>query len=107
MDVKNAFLHGDLADEVYTRASLGYDHSPNKVCRLRRALYGLKQAPRAWFFKFSSTICSFGFTPSSYDHALFIHCTDKGKILVLLYVDDMITTGDDVDGIHELKSFLN
>lgn len=85
----------------------GYDHPPNKVCRLRRALYGLKQAPRAWFSKFSSTIHQFGFTSSSYDHALFIRRTTKGCILLLLYVDDMIITGDDKDGIRDLKSFLN
>jgi len=107
MDVKNAFLHGDLAEEVHMLPPPGYDHPPNKVCRLRWALYGLKQAPRAWFSKFSTTICSFGFTSSSYDHALFIHRTINGSILVLLYVDDMIITGDDVAGIHKLKTFLN
>ena len=61
MDVKNAVLRGDLQEEVYMRPPLGYDHPPNKVCRLRCALYGLKQAPQAWFSKFSSTVCNFGF----------------------------------------------
>ena len=107
MDVKNAFLHGHVTEEVYMRPPLGYNHPPNKVCPLRRALYGLKQAPRLLFSKFSSTICSFNFTHSLYDRALFIRHTDKGRILVLIYVDDMIITGDDVHGIHELKSFLN
>ena len=49
MDVKNAFLNGDLHEEVYMQPPPGYPYSGNQVCRLRRALYGLKQAPRAWF----------------------------------------------------------
>uniref|UniRef100_A0A2N9EJA1 Integrase catalytic domain-containing protein n=1 Tax=Fagus sylvatica TaxID=28930 RepID=A0A2N9EJA1_FAGSY len=77
-----------------------------KVCRLRRALYGLKQAPRAWFAKFSSTISQHGFSASSYDSALFFRRSDHGITLLLLYVDDMIITGDDVQGIQDLKRFL-
>ena len=79
----------------------------NKVCHLRRALYGLKQAPRAWFAKFSSTIFRLGYTASPYDSALLFHCTDKGIILLLLYVDDMIITSDDLSGIQELKDFFS
>ena len=78
-----------------------------KVCHIRRALYGLKQAPRAWFAKFNSTISRLGYMASYYDSALFLCRTDKGTILLLLYVDDMIITGDDLSGIQELKDFLN
>ena len=56
MNVKNAFLNGDLSEEVYMQPPSGFSVESNKVCHLRRALYGLKQAPRAWFAKFSSTI---------------------------------------------------
>ena len=77
-----------------------------KVCRLRQALYGLKQASRAWFAKFSSTIPQHGFSTSSYDSALFFRRSDHGITLLLLYVDDMIITGDDVQGIQDLKRFL-
>ncbi|WJZ83379.1 hypothetical protein VitviT2T_003067 [Vitis vinifera] len=107
MDVKNAFLNGDLSEEVYMQPPPGLSVESNKVCHLRRALYGLKQAPRAWFTKFSSTIFRLGYTASPYDSALFLRCTDKGTILLLLYVDDMIITGDDLSGIQELKDFLN
>ena len=75
MDVKNAFLNRDFLEEVYMQPPHGYDHPPNRVCRLRKALYGLKQAPRAWFAKFSSTVRQFGFQSSPYDHALFIQNT--------------------------------
>ena len=103
MDVKNAFLNGDLSEEVYMQPPPGLSHPTNKVCRLHRALYGLKQAPRAWFAKFSPTVSSLGYSISSYDSTLFIRCTDRGTILLLLYVDDMIITRDDITGIQELK----
>ena len=79
----------------------------NKVCHLRHALYGLKQAPRAWFAKFNSTISRLGYMASHYDSALFLRRSDKDNILLLLYVDDMIITGDDLSGIQELKVFLS
>jgi hypothetical protein len=95
MDVKNAFLNGDLSEEVYMQPPLGLSSPPNKVCRLCRALCGLKQAPRAWFAKFSTNVSHLGYSISSYDSALFIHRTGRGIILLLLYVDDMIITGND------------
>ncbi|KAF3962411.1 hypothetical protein CMV_013067 [Castanea mollissima] len=102
-----SFLYGDLSEEVYMQPPPGLSIDSNKVCRLRRALYGLKQAPQAWFAKFSSTIFRLGYTASPYDVALFLRRTDKGTILLLLYVDDMIITGDDLSGIQELKDFLS
>ena len=100
MDVKNAFLNGKLSEEVYMQPPPGVSVDSNTVCHLRRALYGLKQAPRAWFVKFSSTIFRLGYITSPYDSALFLRRTDKGTILLLLYVDDMIITGDDLSGIQ-------
>ncbi|KAM7513703.1 hypothetical protein LguiA_003286 [Lonicera macranthoides] len=85
----------------------GYSHQSTQVCKLRRALYGLKQAPRAWFAKFSSTITKLGYSSSSSDSGLFIGKIDSGTILLLLYVDDMIITGDDISGISDLKQSLS
>ena len=107
MDVKNAFLNGELSEEVYMQPPPGLSVDSNKVCHLRRALYGLKQAPRAWFAKFSSTIFRLDYTASPYDSALFLRRTDKGTILLLLYVDDMVIASDDLNGIQELKDFLS
>ena len=93
MDVRNVFLNGNLSEEVYMQPYLGLSIKPNKIYHLCRPLYGLKQAPRAWFAKFSSTISRLGYITSYYDSILFLHQTDKGTILLLLYVDDMIITG--------------
>ena len=81
---------------------LGYSHPlrfPHKVFRLRWALYELKQSPRAWFAKFSSTISQHGFSSSSFDILLFLRWSGHGITILLLYVDDMIITGDDMQGI--------
>ncbi|KAM7488098.1 hypothetical protein LguiB_025582 [Lonicera macranthoides] len=107
MDVKNAFLNEDLTEEVYMKPPPGYSHQSTQVCKLRRALYGLKQAPRAWFAKFSSTITKLGYSSSTSDSGLFIRKTDSGIIFLLLYVDDMIITGDDLSGISNLKKSLS
>ena len=107
MDVKNAFFNGDLSEEIYMQPLPGLSIKSNKVCHLRLALYGLKQAPRVWFAKFSSTISCLGYMANHYDSALFLRCTDKSTILCLLYVDDMIITSDNLNGIHELQDFLN
>ncbi|KAL4018433.1 hypothetical protein IC575_022029 [Cucumis melo] len=106
MDVKNAFLNGTLFEEVYMKPPPGTSSHPHKVCLLRRALYGLKQAPRAWFATFSSTITQLGFTSSLHDTALFTRHTPQGIVLLLLYVDDMIITGNDPQAISDLQHYL-
>ena len=109
MDAKNVFLNGELSEEVYMKLPPSYSHPPrfpHRVFRLRRTLYGLKQAPRAWSAKFSSTISQHGFSSSSFDTALFLRWSGHGITILLLYVDDMIITGDDMQGIQDLKHFL-
>ena len=77
-----------------------------KVCKLHKSLYGLKQSPRAWFKKFSSTLTQFGYTQGKADHTLFIKHTN-GKIYILIvYVDDIIVTRDDIQEIAALKQKL-
>jgi hypothetical protein len=99
-------LNGDLQEEVYMTLPPGISHDSRYVCKLKKALYSLKQAPRAWFEKFSIMISSLGFVSSSHDSTLFIKCTDVGRIILSLYVNDMIITGDDIDGISVLKTEL-
>ncbi|RDX63026.1 hypothetical protein CR513_58590, partial [Mucuna pruriens] len=84
-DVKNAFLHGDLEEEVYMEILLGfYSHNEkNKVCRLKKAL-------------FAQVMISLGYRKSQDDHTLFIkHSLDDKLTLLLVYVNDMIVTCDD------------
>jgi hypothetical protein len=107
MDVKNAFLNGDLHEEVYMHPLLGVNTPLGHVCRLRRALYGLKQAPRAWFERFISVITAVGFSYNEHDSALFVHVSPKGRTLLLLYVDDMLITGDKSEHISHVKQHLS
>ncbi|WVZ52525.1 hypothetical protein U9M48_003573, partial [Paspalum notatum var. saurae] len=94
LDVKNVFLNGELREEVYMQPPPGYSVPEGMVCRLRRSLYGLKQALRAWFQRFVSMVIAAGFSASAHDPALFAHTLSRGRTF-LLYVNDMIITGDD------------
>ena len=106
MDVKNAFLHGDLTEDIYMTPPQGLFSSSTGVCKLKRSLYGLRQAPRAWFEKFRTTLLGFSFTQSQYDSSLFIQTTATGIVLLLIYVDDMVITGSDHESIQRLKQQL-
>ncbi|BBG98547.1 RmlC-like cupins superfamily protein [Prunus dulcis] len=107
MDVHNAFLHGDLQEEVCMLPPPGSrQQGEHVVCRLHKSLYGLKQAPRSWFRKFSSAICGIGFKQSRADYSLFTHVQGSSLTIILLYVDDMIITGNDEKAICKLKHFL-
>ena len=81
--------------------------SPHDVCKLRRSLYGLKQALRAWFEKFRSTLLSFSFTQSRYDSSLFLHTSTSGKVILLVYVDEIIITGTDYGLVTKLQQLLH
>jgi len=107
LDVKNDFLNGELREEVYMQPPPGYSVPEGMVCRLRRSLYGLKQAPRAWFQRFASVVTAAVFSASTHDPALFVHTSSRGRTLLLLYVDDMIITGDDSEYIAFVKACLS
>ncbi|GJT75369.1 retrovirus-related pol polyprotein from transposon TNT 1-94 [Tanacetum coccineum] len=77
-----------------------------RVCKLKKGLYGLKQSPRAWFGKFSNALIKFGLQRSAYDHSVFYRSSDVGCILLVVYVDDIVVTGNDKSGIEKLKSFV-
>ena len=98
-DVKNAFLHGELEEEIYMKIPPGYSKQQitnNSICKLKKSLYGLKQSSRAWFGKFSQVIKKSGYSQSNGDHTLFYKHSAKDKLTILvIYVDDIIITGND------------
>jgi hypothetical protein len=106
IDVKNAFLHGDLKEEIFMSPPPGLFPSSVEVCCLKRSLYGLKQAPRAWFEKFCTTLLDFTFTQSQYDSSLFFRKTALGIVILLVYVDDIVITGSNLQLIEQLQQCL-
>jgi hypothetical protein len=108
MNVKNAFLPGNLKECIYMKPPPGLFSFPTShVCKLRRFLYGLEQAPRAWFDKFRTTLLQFSFKQSKYDTSLFLRKTDMGIVVLLVYVDDIVITGFDSNLLGQLKTHLS
>ncbi|KAI9195862.1 hypothetical protein LWI28_018837 [Acer negundo] len=109
MDVNNAFLHGDLSEEIYMSPLPGLRRQGEEhlVCRLHKSLYGLKQASRQWFAKFTEAICSAGYIQSRADYSLFTRTKGKSFTALLIYVDDILITGNDSISIAETKTFLH
>ncbi|RVW62922.1 Retrovirus-related Pol polyprotein from transposon RE1 [Vitis vinifera] len=109
-DVKNAFLYGELSEEVYMDLSPGCMVSKKqcqKVCKLKKSLYGLNQSPRAWFGRFTKSMRAFGYRQSNLDHTLFLK-KQHGKITALIvYVDDMVVTGNDPEERKALQNYLS
>ena len=98
LDIKNAFLHGDLEEEVYMEQPHGFvaqGESSNMVCRLHKSLYGLKQSPRAWFGRFSTVVQQFGMVRSEAEHSVFYHHSTQWCIYLIVYVDDIVITRSD------------
>ena len=103
--MNNAFLNGDLTEEVYMRQPEGFvdQQRPDFVCKLHKALYGLKQAPRAWFDKLKSSLIQWGFKNSKSDTSLFLRRTKSSIIIILIYIDDILITRSDC---VELEDFI-
>lgn len=110
MDVKTAFLHGDLQEEIYMEQPEGFQEDGKKgyVCKLVKSLYGLKQAPRQWYRKFNSVMIKHGYKMTKADHCVFMQKFSDGDfIILLLYVDDMLIVGKNISRIKELKETLS
>jgi transposase InsO family protein len=107
LDVKNAFLHGDLTETVYMTQPPGFESKGECVCHLKKSIYGLKQSPRAWFDKFSKAVVSHGMTRSQADHSVFFKKTRTGIVILVVYVDDIVITGSDKEGIQILINHLS
>lgn len=110
LDVKTAFLHGELKEKIYMTPPEGYESrfKKNEVCLLNKSLYGLKQAPRQWNEKFDNYMTEIGFVRGSYDNCAYIKVLPDGsRIYLLLYVDDMLVAAKNMFDIIELKKELS
>ncbi|GAU15708.1 hypothetical protein TSUD_307180 [Trifolium subterraneum] len=108
LDVNNAFLHGELCEDVYMKIPQGLDgFSADKVCKLTKSLYGLKQASRKWYEKLSQFLISHQFTQAPSDPTLFVKKTSENFTALLVYVDDIVLTGDSMNEITNIKNDLN
>ena len=116
LDINNDFLHGDLDEGVYMDLPPDF-HSKGEsststyatplVCKLVKSIYGLKQASRQWNAKLSATIMQLGFKQSQADHSLFVYSNGSSFTALLVYVDDMIITGNDSACVAKLKILLD
>lgn len=107
MDTNNVFLHGHLEEDIYLKPLQGLKVPKGSVCKLNKVRYGLKQAPRQWYPEFSTKITQFGFIQSTFHHYLFVF-NKKGIFLILIvYVDDILLTRNNISKIQAVKGFLN
>lgn len=108
MDVNNAFLHGELKEEVYMSMPPGFDSvGPHKVCKLLKSLYGLKQASRKWYERLTTLLLNFGYKQAHADHSLFTHITTTSYTALLVYVDDIVIVGDSIAEVSKIKQLLD
>lgn len=106
LDVKSTFLNGKLQEEVYVDQPEGFvlDGKEDKVYRLHKALYGLKQAPRAWYGEIDSYLIQCGFEKSLSETILYTKTRgDKEILIVSIYVDDIVYTGNNEELLKEFK----
>ena len=109
LDVKSAFLHGVLSESVYVEQPKGYIKKGKEhlVYKLHKALYGLKQAPRAWFNRIEAYFIDEGFQRCENEQTLFTKQSSSGKIVIVsIYVDDLIFTGNDSDMVFAFKNSM-
>eukprot|EP00253_Pinus_taeda_P013686 PITA_13686 len=109
LDVNTSFLHGDLEEEIYMHQPQGYEVKGKEkiVCKLKKSLYGLKQALRQWYLKFDRFMSEQGYTRCHSDHCVYLKRQNDGNyIILLLYVDDILVAGSNMQEVNVLKRKL-
>ena len=109
MDVKTMILHRNLDEEIYMKQPEGFIVKGKKeqVCKLKKSLYSLKQSPRMWYQKFDTYIQGLRFVRSKADHCVYYKQVGKHFIYVVLYIDDMLLVGNNMEVIKEVKTQLS
>jgi hypothetical protein len=108
MDVKTAFLIGNLQENVYMVQPEGFavEGKGDMGCKLKKSLYGLKQVSRQWYIQFDEVIRSFGFTEIKVDNRIYVKFKGKDFTILVLYVDDILLASSDKNMLYQTKSFL-
>ncbi|GJW43175.1 retrovirus-related pol polyprotein from transposon TNT 1-94 [Tanacetum coccineum] len=108
IDVKTAFLNGNLFEEVYMEQPEGFVNPkyPNRVCKLKRSIYGLKQASRQWNKRFDDEIKKFGFTQNHNEPCVYRKASGSNVTFLILYVDDILIMGNNILMLQDVKSYL-
>lgn len=107
MDVKTAFLNGNLTETIYMTQPEGFVKNEKLVCKLNKSLYGLKQSSKCWNDCFNEYVTSIGFIRSKSDYCLYRKTSNELKIFILLYVDDILLTGNNNEQLKYLKQKLS
>lgn len=109
LDVKSAFLNGEIEEEVYVSQPTGYEvkGQEGKVYKLRKALYGLRQAPRAWYTRLSKFLEKLGFEKCPYEHAVYVKREGNESLIIGVYVDDILITSSNTANIIKFKEQMS
>jgi hypothetical protein len=106
MDVKSAFLHGDLFEEIFMENPLNFVIDSNLICRIKKLLCGLKQTSQAWYVKINSLFLRLGFKLCESDHSLYVLNVNGYTLIFVVYVNDLLITCNNNDPILRLKKQL-
>ena len=107
MDVKCVFLNGDLTEDIYMKKPQWFVSNPSFVCKLKKSLYGLKQAHKAWYAKIDGFLLSLSFVRCKSDINFYLKLILGYLMIILLYVDDLLITGNSKKEIASLKDAMN
>ena len=109
MDVKTAFLNGNIKEEIYMEQPMGFisSGSADKVCRLNRSIYGLKQASRSWNIRFDEAIKGYGFIKNTYEPCVYTKTSTDAVQFIIVYVDDILLIGNNKEEMTSSKEWLS
>ena len=109
MDVKTAFLNGNMEEEIYMEQPVGFvaEGQEHKVCKLLRSIYGLKQSSRQWYIRFHQAIISFDFEMIDEDHCVYVKRSKEKFVILSLYVDDILLASNNKEYVQIIKEWLS
>ncbi|KAJ1303246.1 hypothetical protein OPQ81_011443 [Rhizoctonia solani] len=104
LNIKTAFLHGPIDEEIYMEQPEGFGDGPEYVWKLQKALYGLKQVAQAFYLQLRGVLKSIGFTQCETNHAVFHQCNGDKIVIILAHIDNMPLIGTPLSFLKDIKS---